>query len=111
MRSERERQSLIDIAENIDLAVSFAEGLDEAAFATDLKSYYAVVRCLEIISEASRTLSDELKARHPELPWKQIAGSGNIYRHDYGQVAHSMVWITLHRSLPSLKAAVDSELG
>ncbi|MFT3996441.1 MAG: DUF86 domain-containing protein [Asticcacaulis sp.] len=110
MLSDRERQALADIAENIDLALGFAEGLDEAAFALDRKSYYAVVRCLEIISEASRKVSDDVKARHPELPWKQIAGSGNIYRHDYGNVAHSMIWVTLHRSLPSLKAAIDSEL-
>lgn len=109
MRSERERQALADIAENIGLALSFVEGLDETAFAADFKSYYAVVRCLEIISEASRKLSDELKARHPELPWKQIAGSGNIYRHDYGNVAQSMVWITLQKDLPLLKTALDKE--
>ena len=111
MLSDRDRQALTDIAENIDLAFGFAEGLNEAAFASDRKSYYAVVRCLEIISEASRKVSDEVKTRHPELPWKQIAGSGNIYRHDYGNIAQSMVWITLQRSLPLLKAAVDSELA
>jgi len=42
-----------------------------------------VTRCLEVISEASRRLSDELKARHLGIPWKQMAGAGNIYRHDY----------------------------
>jgi uncharacterized protein with HEPN domain len=41
-----------------------------------------VTRCLEIISEASRRLPESLKARHPEIPWKQIAGAGNVYRHD-----------------------------
>jgi uncharacterized protein with HEPN domain len=44
---------------------------------------YALTRCLEIISEASRRLSDEQKARHPEIAWREMAGAGNMYRHDY----------------------------
>ncbi|MGH9809815.1 MAG: HepT-like ribonuclease domain-containing protein [Terriglobia bacterium] len=55
---------------------------------------YAVTRCLEIISEASRRLSDPLKARHPSIAWREIAGAGNIYRHAYQDVAASRVWDT-----------------
>jgi uncharacterized protein with HEPN domain len=43
---------------------------------------YAVIRSLEIISEASRRLSDELKARHPGIPWREMAAAGNFYRHN-----------------------------
>jgi uncharacterized protein with HEPN domain len=49
-----------------------------------------VTRCLEIISEASRRLPDGLKARHPAIAWKEMAGAGNIYRHDYEDVAVSL---------------------
>jgi signal transduction histidine kinase len=41
-----------------------------------------VIRCLEIISEASRRLPEALKDRHPSMPWKEMAGAGNIYRQD-----------------------------
>jgi uncharacterized protein with HEPN domain len=57
-----------------------------------------VTRCLEIISEASRRLPDDLKARHPAIAWKQMAAAGNIYRHDYEDVAASYVWVTLQHA-------------
>jgi hypothetical protein len=41
-----------------------------------------VIRCLEIISEASRRLPEALKDRHPSMPWNEMAGAGNIYRQD-----------------------------
>jgi len=70
-----------------------------------------VTRCLEIISEASRRLPDELKARHPTIAWKEMAGAGNIYRHDYEDVAASYVWITVQNHLPPLRAATEQELA
>jgi hypothetical protein len=49
----------------------------------DPRTVYAVTRCLEIISEGSRRLPDDLKARHPSIAWRDMAGAGNIYRRDY----------------------------
>ena len=71
---------------------------------------YAVTRCLEIISEASRRLPNDLKTRHPAIGWKQMAGAGNIYRHDYEDVAAEFVWETVERALPPLRAAIEAEL-
>lgn len=111
MLSDGDRASLTDIAFNIDLAFSFAEGLDYERFADDLRTFYAITRCLEIISEASRRLSPDLKARHPDVPWRKIAGSGNIYRHDYEDVVHRLVWGTVREFLPDLAAVVRIELS
>ncbi|WP_047310002.1 MULTISPECIES: HepT-like ribonuclease domain-containing protein [Rhodopseudomonas] len=72
---------------------------------------YAVTRCLEIISEASRRVSDDVRQRQSSVPRKQIAGSGNVSRHDYEDVAAQMIWDTIHRGLPALKAAVAEELA
>lgn len=80
-------------------------------FRDDLMRLYAAVRCLEIISEASRRLSDALKARHPEIPWREIAGAGNVYRHDYEDVAATRVWATIKIALPMLRVIVEQELG
>jgi uncharacterized protein with HEPN domain len=49
----------------------------------DQKTVCAVVRGLEIISEASRRLPDDLKAGHPGIDWVAIAAAGNVYRHEY----------------------------
>jgi uncharacterized protein with HEPN domain len=81
-----------------------------ADFAEDRRTFYAATRCLEIISEASRRLDDAFRARHPELPWRAIMGSGNIYRHEYDNVAESFVWHTVQDSLPKLLAIVEDEL-
>src|SRR5687768_7350203 len=70
--------TLRDILENIDLATIFVAGMSLEGFRTDKRTRYAVVRCLEIISEASRRLPPEIKMRHPELPWSNMAGAGNV---------------------------------
>src|SRR6202161_1691849 len=109
MLSETERDSLSDIVFNIDLAISFAQGFDYERYLADTRTFYAITRCLEIISEASRRLSPEMQARHPDIPWRKMAGSGNIYRHDYEDVAPRLVWGAVHEFLPALRAAAEAE--
>jgi uncharacterized protein with HEPN domain len=94
MPSERTGGVLRDILHHINLATQF-EGLHREAFKADIRTVYAVTRCLEIISEASRRLLTELKARHPNISWQQMAGAGNVYRHDYEDVAAQLVWDTV----------------
>jgi uncharacterized protein with HEPN domain len=65
---------------------------------------------LEIISEASRKLPDDLTDRHPEIPWRAIRDAGNLYRHDYVKVSMDTVWATIVNSLPSLRAVAVGEL-
>jgi uncharacterized protein with HEPN domain len=101
---------LRDIAHHIDLATQFAAGIEYEAFQNDTRTVFAAIRCLEIISEASRRLPDELKARHPSIPWKDIAGAGNVYRHDYEDVAAKLVWDTVQLALPELQAVVEQEI-
>ncbi len=71
----------------------------------DRRTFYAVTRCLEIISEAARRLPQSLRNRHPELPWRAIMGAGNVYRHDYDNVAEEIVWRTVQNNLAPLLAA------
>ena len=85
---------LNDIRYHIELVQQFMVGLDYEAFRDDLLRFHAVTRCLEIISEASRHLPDEMKARHPTIQWRAMAGAGNIYRHEYEDVAARYVWAT-----------------
>jgi uncharacterized protein with HEPN domain len=83
MLSEKDSGTLRDILRHIDLAEQFARGEDYESFRNNLQALYAVTRSLEIISEASRRLSDELKARHVGIPWREMAAAGNFYRHNY----------------------------
>ncbi len=93
------------------MAEGFVAGYSYDAFKNDNLRLYAVTRCLEVISEASRRLSEDLKARHPAIAWRAMAAAGNIYRHQYEDVAPDAVWRTLTHDLPLLRAAVERELG
>jgi uncharacterized protein with HEPN domain len=110
MPSKAVNTALRDIQHHIELALEFSAGFDRAAFRRDIKTVYAVTRCLEIISEASRRLPDGLKARHPAIGWKEMAGAGNVYRHDYEDVTAEFVWETLERALPPLRVVIEIEL-
>jgi uncharacterized protein with HEPN domain len=111
MLSNAASAALRDIAHHIGLAASFAAGFDYDTFRDDPRTVYAVTRCLEIISEASRRLPDELKARHASIAWKDMAGAGNIYRHDYEDVAAQHVWDAVQIDLPPLRVVIDHELA
>src|SRR5690242_15628443 len=111
MLSSAATAALRDIAHHIGLAAQFTAGFDYEAFVADPRTVYAVTRCLEIISEASRRLPDDLKARHPAIAWREMAGAGNVYRHDYEDVAASFVWATVHNHLPPLRAVIAHELS
>jgi uncharacterized protein with HEPN domain len=100
-----------EIAHHIDLANHFAEAFDFVAFRDDLRTVYAITRCLEIISEASRRLPDEVKARHPSIAWKNMAGAGNIYRHDYEDVDVTQVWDAVQLASPPLRVVIERELA
>ncbi|MFO1028148.1 MAG: HepT-like ribonuclease domain-containing protein [Acetobacteraceae bacterium] len=86
MPSERRTLALQDIRDNGRLAQDFLGDLTLPAFRADRRTLYAVVRFLEIVSEAARRLPTEIRERHPNLPWRAIMDVGNFYRHDYDNI-------------------------
>ncbi|MET3900264.1 uncharacterized protein with HEPN domain [Devosia sp. UYZn731] len=110
MPSRDTQRVLATIKHNIVLARQFLADQTRDAFADNVMAVYAVTRCLEIISEASRRLPEEMKQRHPDVPWANIAGAGNVYRHDYEDVASAFVWKTVRSELDSIAQAVEAEL-
>jgi uncharacterized protein with HEPN domain len=69
-----------------------------------------VERGIEIISEASRHLTDEMKARHPEIPWQKVAAIGNVLRHNYEKIAAPVIWKLAQTDLPALEKVCRVEL-
>ena len=68
--------------------------------------HYAVERCVEIISEASRRLPNEWKVEHPLIPWSDIAGIGSVLRHDYDEVRLEIIVKLRGAPLDDLRTAV-----
>jgi len=67
---------LRDLLEQIDTVAEMIEGVDLSAYRRDVRLRRATERCVEIISEASRHLPEELTAFHPDQPWSEIAAIG-----------------------------------
>lgn len=76
MPSSDPRVRLLHIRDNIHLARSFVADLSYDAFRADTLRVYAVTRCFEIISEASRRLPEAVKARHPHHPLERDGRGG-----------------------------------
>ena len=78
----------------------------EQAFLTSRLIQDGVVRNLEVIGEATKNLSIELRDANPAIPWRQIAGMRDVLIHDYLKVNLSRVWLTVSTDLPQLRATV-----
>jgi len=80
-------------------------------FEADWQKQWLTERGAGIVSEASRRLPPDLKARHPEIPWPKVAGIGNVLRHDYGIVSAPLMWKLAREDLPLLEKACRDELA
>jgi uncharacterized protein with HEPN domain len=111
MPSKAALYPLLDIRDNAQFAQQWTEGHTAESFREDRRIFYAVTRCLEIVSEASRRLPQSVSDRHPELPWRAIMDVGNVYRHAYDNVSENLVWRTVRERLPALLAAAEQEIA
>ena len=102
---------LVDIIEAIEHIRSVITNVTLDAFETDWQKRWLLERGVEIISEASRHLSSELTARHPEIPWPKVASIGNILRHHYERIAPDVMWKLAQSDLPILESVCREELA
>lgn len=111
MPSKDPLKRLHDILECIHLLREWTKGMNLAAFQNDRLRSFACTRALSIISEASKRLPAQMKARMPGIDWPGMAAAGNIYRHEYESVSDRLVWAVIEQSLDPLEAAVVAELA
>jgi uncharacterized protein with HEPN domain len=103
--------NLIDIVEAIDRIRASLTALSLEDFENSWEKRWLVERGIEIISEASRRLPGDLKDRNPGIPWRKVAGIGNIIRHDYERVAPDVLWKLIQDDLPTLEKVCRAELS
>ncbi len=82
--------------------------MDFTGFEEDRKTYDAVERCLQRITEAVIRLGDQAEALIPEVPWQRIRGFGNRLRHEYDGIEEDRLFEIVRIDLPALCAHVRS---
>ena len=110
MPSSEPVQRFEDIPDNTGRIEDYTAGMNAATFLEDSKTYEAVERCPERISEAAKKLGTLAETCCPGIPWPEIRGLGNFLRHEYDRIESERHWVMVERDLPPLKAAVRSAL-
>ena len=98
------------ILESIGKIESYLQGFDEAKFGQDELRQDAVLRQLEIIGEASKNLSDDLRKSNPNIEWRKMAGTRDRLAHGYFSVDIEIVWRITQDFLPTLKTEIEKIL-
>jgi uncharacterized protein with HEPN domain len=100
------RDYLQDVLEAVNDVEDFVGDMSFEEFSRDRKTINAVVRSIEVIGEASKNIPESLKAKHKDLPWKQIAGMRDKLIHAYFGVDLEILWKAVKENVPRLKESV-----
>ncbi len=101
---------LLDILSSIQEIEEFIAGMTFEEFAQDRKTVNAVIRSLEVMGEAAKKIPSEIRSRHPEIPWKYIAGMRDKLIHEYHGVDLEIVWEVIEKEIPPLKPKFEKLL-
>lgn len=102
---------LRDIVENMEAAEAFVRGLRLKSFTADTKTVYAVMRALEIIGEAVKHVPAAIRSKHPQIPWRQMAGMRDKVIHEYFGVDNRVLWRTVTREIPKIRPLLHRALA
>jgi uncharacterized protein with HEPN domain len=102
---------LADFVESGLAIQSYVQGIEFKGFADDRMRYSAVIREFEIIGEAVGKLPEDIKAKHPNVPWREIKDFRNMLIHEYFGVDLRIVWNAIHQDLPLLLDAANNSLS
>lgn len=109
-KERRDKEYLNDIKDSIERVASYIEGMTYDVFMKDNKTQDAVVRNLEVVGEATKYLSDRLRKKHPQIPWRDLAGVRDKLIHGYFRIDYDIVWNIITNELPLLLPRIEELL-
>jgi len=96
-----------DISESIKNIDDFSKELDKKKFSKDKLRQSAIIRQLEIIGEAVKSIPNTFRDNYPQIPWKDIAGFRDILSHAYFGINIDRVWNVIKKDLPNIKKEIE----
>ncbi len=102
---------LRDMLEAAEKAERFLTDVSEEQFTANDEKVFAVIYALAVVGEAARAVPDDVRARYPAIPWREVAGMRDRLIHGYFVVNLKRVWETVKHELPALKETVSQMLA
>lgn len=96
---------MLEAAEKIE---RYIDGMSHEEFVSDEKTVDAVRRNLEILGEASKLISEDVREQAPEMPWSEMAGMRDKLIHGYATIDLDIVWQTISEHIPQLRSKLDA---
>ena len=95
---------LWDAVDAAQAVLDFTTGLSYQEYARNRMLQMAVERAVEIIGEAARRMSEDVKSAHPQVPWRKLVAQRNVLAHEYGEINQERMWIVVTVHIPELLA-------
>jgi len=109
--SRDEIMYLQDIAQSCEKILRFTAGLTQSELIQDEKVYDAVVRNLEIVGEAAKHISEDLRKQLPDIEWRKIAGMRDMLAHTYFGIDDDILWDVVQNKVIQLAEATNAFLN
>jgi len=97
------RGHIEDMIEYLDHAISFTQGVSLEAFEANTEKYLAVSRAMEIVGEAAKQLSPEIRSKHSNIDWRAIIGFRDVLAHAYLSLKSEIVWDSAVNKAPTTR--------
>jgi uncharacterized protein with HEPN domain len=107
-----------DIIEAVEKVERYTDGMDYETFREDELTVDAVLRNFEVIGEAAKSVPEDIREEHEDVPWSEMAGMRDKLIHGYGTIDLRIVWTTIEEDISTLadrleavKADIESDGG
>lgn len=107
----RDKGRLEDIIEYSTNVTNLIEGYSLEALIADKRTYYSVMKNIEVVGEAAFMLTKAFKKSHPEIPWKVVQGMRHVLVHDYANVVSKTLYDTAVNDMLPLRQQVERYLA
>lgn len=107
-RDKGRLQDIIEYSNNVTMLI---DGYSFESLVSDKRTYYSVMKNVEIVGEAAYMLTKAFKEAHPETPWTVVQGMRHVLVHDYANIVPRILWGTATNDIPILRKQVEKYLA